>query len=100
MELYGAQQQLANLQMALEKAQENYEQVATTRQKAEEEVQRMRTLAEKQTVMTKEEERRCSGVREAAWAAAGVVGGAANVLFPAPLRAGSTPTSGSWTVWR
>lgn len=57
-ELYGAQQQLANLQIGLEKAHETYDQISVVRKKAEEDVQRLRKLAEEQGARTKEEERK------------------------------------------
>ena len=58
MELYGAQQTLAGLQMALEKSAEKYEQIATVPKQAEEDSTRLRKLVTEQRVVTKEEEAR------------------------------------------
>ena len=57
-DLYGAQQQLANLQIGLEKAHEHYTETTRIRQKAEGDVSRLRGLASEQSGRTKEEERR------------------------------------------
>ena len=57
-ELYGAQQQLANLQMALETSAEKFDQISAVRAQAEEDAARLRKLASEQSVLTKEEERR------------------------------------------
>lgn len=58
MDLYGAQQQLANLQIGLEKAHDHYTETTAIRQRAEEDVGRLRVLAQEQAGRTKEEEKR------------------------------------------
>eukprot|EP00878_Enallax_costatus_P030136 GHUV01032788.1.p1 GENE.GHUV01032788.1~~GHUV01032788.1.p1 ORF type:complete len:692 (+),score=266.59 GHUV01032788.1:452-2527(+) len=62
-ELYGYQQNLAKLQMSLEKAQENYQALSDQRMRAEQELTQLKKTLDSQQTVTKQEAQRAEAVQ-------------------------------------